>query len=197
MSEFNVTKDIIVPVIAWINEVLKDDIKSVIVDRPNHARPRSKTKRFNIKRPYITLNFTAGLTKQGFSNSIAHIEDTKWCMGESNTFTMGLKCYGDPGEDNRNFFEPAELLRRLRSSLDDETRRGELDKAGLSVRVANDILDISSELESGIESRYSLDMIMGIMISEEIDIGLIEQTEITGTYNGITEPTQTIPETLP
>lgn len=171
MSSVEVDKDIIQPVILWINSEFPDI--TVIVDRPNVPRP---------KLPYFALLITTPIQKVGSRDSLEHIDDTTWNIGGQRRFTLSVRSYVETKD--KNFFQSQDLLVQLQDSLEDETRRIDLTTAGLAVWFSTDILDITELLETGFESRAQFDIEFGIASNRETDLGAIEKVKIQGTLDG-------------
>ncbi len=180
MSSVEIDKDIIQPVIAWIKS--EHPGLPVIIDRPNVLRPEL---------PYFSLLLITPIQKRGSRDSMMHQNDSKWTIGGQRAFTLAVRSYAKA--KNKNFFEPQDLLAKLQDSVEDDTRREDLTKAGLAVSFSSDILDITELLETGFEPRAQLDIGFLIASNRDAELGAIEMVKIEGTFDGDTEPEFDIP----
>ncbi len=187
MSSVKVEEAITPPILAWLKKEFPDVPR--IIERPNVPRPKT---------PYFAIFMTTPLTKVGMSDSVEFISSlpvpgaTSYNIGGQRQFTMAIRCYGNP--EDKQYYDAQNKLVQLQDSLEDEVRRVDLTSAGLSVWFSTDILDIAELLETGFEPRAQFDIIFGIASNRAADLGAIEKTEITGTYDGQEEPEFSVPE---
>lgn len=193
MSSIVIKTDIAPALVAWIKTI--HPTLPVIWTRPNAPRP---------PQTYIGLEITTPLQKPGFSDSIEYIIDedddtsTIFNIGGHRNFTVSVNAYLVKNSSNRNvhddMFDAHDILEKIRDATENPAAMESLNNAGLSVMDTADILDLTELLETGFESRYQMDLMMGIASNREEDLGAIESVKFQGTVDGVEEDEITVNE---
>lgn len=177
--------NVIVPVVRWIEQEAPGF--PVVVLRQNAERPLES---------YYGIELITPLAKPGQRDDIIHKSDTTFTICGQRSVTVQISAYLIRDRLNRNIHDdmyvPHEMLKVLQDSVDNPSKMQVLRDAGLAVWSAGDILDIPEAVETGFESRASMEVVMGLVSSRDVDLGAIESVEITGTANGMEDPTVTV-----
>lgn len=178
---------IITPIVAWIEQEFPD--MPVVVLNQNVERPDED---------YFGLQLITPVVKPGSRDDVVHktgTETTFTITGQRN-LTVSISAYLVKNDGNRkihdDMYVPHGRLKLLQDSVEDPSRMEVLRKAGLAVWDAGDNLDIPEAVETGFESRASMDVVMGFTSSRDADLGAIEKAEFTATANGQEEPPVTV-----
>lgn len=193
MSSISVRTDIAVPLVAWIR-IIHPSL-TVIWTRPNAPRPSV---------PYIGLELTTPIGKPGHRDDIDYIVDpddedaTNFNIGGQRTFTVTVNAYQVKGPSNRSehddIFDPHDLLEQIRDAIENPVAMESLHASGLAVWTVGDILDLTELIETGYESRYSMDLGMGIASNRQADLGAIQNVTFQATADGEEEDPITVSE---
>ena len=145
----------------WIASRNLVDKQKIYLEDPNVDRPTP---------PSISYRFLTLPTKIGSRDDIEYSGsgDIMTVSGPRD-FTMSLKVYGETSQ---------QIVSDLKESLELFSVQQIFQAANLAVRNAGTPTDVSLELETGIEHRYSLDIVLGTMSIQSEDQGAIETVNI-------------------
>ena len=147
----------------WIVSRVKSTV-TVIFEKENAPRPRT---------PYISINFITGPIKIGHDEIRHDISDTYNHVGQRE-LTASIKSYGTTY---------LQEMTDLQASLNLRSVHDLFRSKDISFLRAEDISDISTEIETGFENRANLDVTFGLRTNLSEDIGFIESVEVDPLYN--------------
>lgn len=126
--------------------------------------------------PYITLKIISGPRKLTLDDEVRFNGQTE---GDSSFSLVGQRAYTLSIQAFRSGHSDA--LELLSTCLDDPDHYEEL-KARADIAITNrgDVIDISGKLETGWESRSSIDIIFNSSNNKPIGIGILEGVKISG-----------------
>lgn len=157
MSPFNI-KTIQKAIYDWITSELE---MQVVWETPNVPRPKT---------PHASLNFIAGPVKIGH-DGLKHLTGEDFEVRGQRTMTLNIQVHGP------NAFEP---MLGIHASMDNPVVLEALRKAGIAIWTEGAVSDVSLEVESGIEDRFSMDVIIGVASNITVQPGYIDKVEAEG-----------------
>ena len=171
---------------AWINSRKVVDSQSIILEDPNVRRP---------EKPYVSFRFLTGPAMVGTTDSrVNNDADDNVDVSGPRRISLSVKAYGRAIEDN----EALQIMSNLHDSLQLREVTDLFNAKNMAVWGQAAPVDISAELETGIENRASMDVIFGVTSIQVEDGGAIETVIIKDAVLSDVDGTtvQTINETI-
>lgn len=147
---------------SWIASRNLVDPQHVFLEDPNADRPSPPSISFRL----LTGPQTLGTTDSHKYNPTEDVDE----VSGHRSLTVSIKSYGP---------KAIQTLINLKESLELFSVQQYLQSQNIAVWNAGNVLNISSELETGIETRGQLDLTLGVSSSQTDDEGAIEHIEIT------------------
>lgn len=148
----------------WIDSLGLEGVSSqdIYLEDPNARRPDP---------PSVSYRFLTGPIKQGARDNRRYdVANDIWQTVGHRDITVSMKTYGKVAYQNAV---------NIQASVELQSVQDILQAGNIAVRSATTIQEVSQELESGIEERFSLDVIIGVSSCQEEDLGAIEEVVIT------------------
>lgn len=162
-----------------IKKAWYDYVKSVVPAEWTVTHANQKDDAPRPPKPYLTLKIISGpgpLTLRDEKRAIED-EDNFFLVGQR-SYSLSIQAYGADFND---------VLGDVITCLDDPDKREILRESDIGVTNKGRVIDISTRLPTGFESRASLDILFNSSNNKETGIGAIEIVEIEGeleTQNG-------------
>lgn len=124
-------------------------------------------------RPYASLKLITGPVKTNGIDDMQYVSDGKYSLKGDRRITCSINVFGTDAHD---------ILALARDSLDDPSVVDSLFADGLSIWDEGDPQDLTAKLETHWETRAQMDTVFGLASELEIEPGIIETVELSGTY---------------
>lgn len=155
-----------------------------IWERPDDARPPL---------PYISLTFVNPAIQSGI-DELRPDDGENFIICGQRTAVVSIKTHYPDKYDT----DSLEMASRIQAASMSPEFDQLLTAYGIAVNDSGDIIDISTELETGIENRHGLDMTITIVSSLSVSPGVIEHAEVSGAINNVLgNPAVEYDETIP